>query len=361
MHSWGSAALAYLYRQLDEACCRTGKGASIGGPMVLLTIWSWLRILVGRPIPMKEKPWDDHGNSRLRAPTWAYLWDNTEVFHGESEECYLRYTNQLDLLTPEKVEWEPYGTRGNVGTGVWFQADLNRKCMQEAHLWRIRASLICVYAIEFHLPQRVMRQFGLFQETPPPYKDTSTALHGLDKIKQKREKIGLHIIISIFRSAFNRYLVWLGGVYRLYLQPSAFISDDIVEDPYPAFDELSQLEYNRLVRSGRGANSAGVIRFVREEISKHVDDATEALKHPPGKGSESALREFVERTKRWGCGLGVLLGCRTAEVASPVRSSSLEVTGTSNANAELEDDLEVDQDGEGEDEDEDDDETMAPR
>uniref|UniRef100_A0ACD5ZTK7 Uncharacterized protein n=1 Tax=Avena sativa TaxID=4498 RepID=A0ACD5ZTK7_AVESA len=134
MHSWGSAALAYLYRQLDEACCRTGKGASIGGPMVLLTIWSWLRIPVGRPIPMKGKPWDDHGNSRLRAPTWAYLWDNTEVFHGESEECYLRYTNQLDLLTPEKVEWEPYGTRGNVGTGVWFQADLNRKCMQEAHL-----------------------------------------------------------------------------------------------------------------------------------------------------------------------------------------------------------------------------------
>uniref|UniRef100_A0ACD5Z6R4 Uncharacterized protein n=1 Tax=Avena sativa TaxID=4498 RepID=A0ACD5Z6R4_AVESA len=162
MHSWGLAALAYLYRQLDEACCRTGKGASIGGPMVLLTIWSWLRIPVGRPIPMKEKPWDDHGNSRLRAPTWAYLWDNTKVFHGESEECYLRYTNQLDLLTPEKVEWEPYGTRGNVGTGVWFQADLNRKCMQEAHLWRIRAPLICVYAIEFHLPQRVMRQFGLF-------------------------------------------------------------------------------------------------------------------------------------------------------------------------------------------------------
>ena len=47
--------------------------------------------------------------------------------------------------------------------------------------------------------------------------------------------------------AFNRYLVWLGGVSRLYLQPSTFTSDDIVEDPYPAFDELSQLEYNRLV------------------------------------------------------------------------------------------------------------------
>uniref|UniRef100_A0ACD5UL72 Uncharacterized protein n=1 Tax=Avena sativa TaxID=4498 RepID=A0ACD5UL72_AVESA len=257
--------------QLDEACCRTGNGASIGGPMVLLTIWSWLRIPVGRTIPMKEKPWDDHGNSRLRAPTWAYLLDNTKVFHGESEECYLRYTNQLDLLTPEKVEWEPYGTRGNVGMGVWFQADLNRKCMQEAHLWRIRAPLICVYVVEFHLPQQVMR---------------------LDKIKQKREKIWpayhhkyiqkwyarieeienpnavSHPEVPHDAAAFNRYLVWLGGVSRLYLQPSAFTSDDIVEDPYPAFDELSQLEYNRLVRSGRGANSAGVIRFVGRDPSQ---------------------------------------------------------------------------------------------
>uniref|UniRef100_A0ACD5ZY91 Uncharacterized protein n=1 Tax=Avena sativa TaxID=4498 RepID=A0ACD5ZY91_AVESA len=163
-----------------------------------------------------------------------------------------------------------------------------------------------------------MRQFGLFQETPLPYKDTSTALHGLDKIKQKREKnwpayhhkyiqkwyarieeienpnAVSHPEVLHDAAAFNRYLVWLGGVSRLYLQPSAFTSDDIVEDPYPAFDELSQLEYNRLVRSGRGANSVGVIRFVREEISKHVDDAT--LKHPPGKGSESALREFVEQS-----------------------------------------------------------------
>ena len=91
---------------------------------------------------------------------------------------FLVYTQMFVVLIcyPAQVIWEPYGTVGNVGVGVWF--DVNRKCTEEAHLWRIRAPLICFYAVEFHLPQRVMRQFGLYQETPPPYKDTDVVLHG---------------------------------------------------------------------------------------------------------------------------------------------------------------------------------------
>ena len=65
---------------------------------------------------------------------------------------FLMYTQMFVVLIcyPAQVIWEPYGTEGNVGTGVWF--DLNRKCVEEAHLWRIRAPLICFYAVEFHLP-----------------------------------------------------------------------------------------------------------------------------------------------------------------------------------------------------------------
>ncbi|XBH54124.1 hypothetical protein VPH35_076492 [Triticum aestivum] len=43
--SWGSATLAYLYRQLDEACCRHTGG--IGGCLLALSIWSWERLPVG--------------------------------------------------------------------------------------------------------------------------------------------------------------------------------------------------------------------------------------------------------------------------------------------------------------------------
>jgi hypothetical protein len=34
-----------------------------------------------------------------------------------------------------------------------------------------------MWAGEFHLTQRVMRQFGLFQEYPPMYEDTDRMLH----------------------------------------------------------------------------------------------------------------------------------------------------------------------------------------
>ena len=90
-----------MYVQLDEACCRTKK-ASIGGPMILLSIWSWLRLPVGRPILLQHKDWNHHGND-LRRPTWAYMWDNMEPFRGESQESYMRYTAELVALTPEKV------------------------------------------------------------------------------------------------------------------------------------------------------------------------------------------------------------------------------------------------------------------
>ena len=65
---------------------------------------------------------------------------------------------------------------GSIGRNIMFR--LNPKCLEEAHLWRMRCPMICFYAVEYHLPDRVMAQFGLYQETPPPFKDTSTRLHG---------------------------------------------------------------------------------------------------------------------------------------------------------------------------------------
>ncbi|KAE8816572.1 mutator protein [Hordeum vulgare] len=60
--SWGSAALAYLYRQLDDACRRTTKDGGVGGCMLLLSVWSWERLPVGRPKSSKWNTWNDHGN-----------------------------------------------------------------------------------------------------------------------------------------------------------------------------------------------------------------------------------------------------------------------------------------------------------
>lgn len=46
-YSWASATLAFLYRQLCRASRRGAR--EMGGPLVLLQLWSWEHLLIGRP------------------------------------------------------------------------------------------------------------------------------------------------------------------------------------------------------------------------------------------------------------------------------------------------------------------------
>ncbi|KAE8772880.1 mutator protein [Hordeum vulgare] len=100
--SWGSAALAYLYRQLDDACRRTTKDGGVGGCMLLLSVWSWERLPVGRPKSSQWNTWDDHGNP-VRQPTWAYKWDLVSEVASEVNLLYKQYTNEMDSFTPEQA------------------------------------------------------------------------------------------------------------------------------------------------------------------------------------------------------------------------------------------------------------------
>ncbi|KAK1653223.1 hypothetical protein QYE76_071028 [Lolium multiflorum] len=46
--------------EMDEACRRTGSrtgSGGIGGCMLLLSVWSWDRLSVGRPRTLTERPW----------------------------------------------------------------------------------------------------------------------------------------------------------------------------------------------------------------------------------------------------------------------------------------------------------------
>nr|XP_051229243.1 protein MAIN-LIKE 1-like [Lolium perenne] len=100
--SWGTAALAYLYRQLDDACRRTGSGG-IGGCLLLLSVWSWDRLSVGRPRILKARPWPHYRHNLDREPTWAYLWDNVSEMTSDPKIMYRHYTEELDTLTAEQV------------------------------------------------------------------------------------------------------------------------------------------------------------------------------------------------------------------------------------------------------------------
>uniref|UniRef100_A0A8I6XNC1 Aminotransferase-like plant mobile domain-containing protein n=1 Tax=Hordeum vulgare subsp. vulgare TaxID=112509 RepID=A0A8I6XNC1_HORVV len=250
--SWGSAALAYLYRQLDDACRMSTKDGGVDGCMLLLSIWSWERLPVASEVNL----------------------------------LYKQYTNEMDSLTAEQVEWQPYGAGASFGDAHTFQ--LNPICLQEKHLWLMRCPLICNWAVELHLPHRVMHQFGLFPPHPPEWVDTDTQLHRLDRRMQRKikdwQKHHKNYVIMFEQSvqaatstqgtqprehcplAFNNYVRWFQESTRVEICPSAY-EEDILEEP-TEYDALAHGKYNRLIREGYQTSFAPVLNFVRKEVKK---------------------------------------------------------------------------------------------
>ena len=77
------------------------------------------------------------------------------------------YRNELDVLEDDKVTWTPY-TQDLLG-------ELPAMCTAARFLWTARVPVICYTYTVYHLPDRVMRQFGLMQHIPddvPPCSDT---------------------------------------------------------------------------------------------------------------------------------------------------------------------------------------------
>ena len=57
-----------------------------------------------------------------------------------------------------QVKWEPYQDIEVLQLGV------STMCSADEDLYKMRCLLICFYAVEWHLPHRVARQFGLRHE-----------------------------------------------------------------------------------------------------------------------------------------------------------------------------------------------------
>jgi len=71
-----------------------------------------------------------------------------------------------------QIIWQPY-------TEVVMQL-LPDICRSDSQVWRSRVPLICFDVVEFHVPDRVLRQFGYVQTIPSPI-DTDDALHKKDR------------------------------------------------------------------------------------------------------------------------------------------------------------------------------------
>nr|KYP38834.1 Serine/threonine protein phosphatase 7 long form isogeny [Cajanus cajan] len=147
--SWGSAVLADLYRELCVATNYDHK--EISGACVLLQLWAWYRMPyfapLMRPLNIVGVPLGARWNSALHAP------------REEQKKTIVQIRDALDKMKDKDFVWQPY---------FQYFYSLPSYCVENTNIWRASVPLIDFHIIEYHHPDRVMRQFGMVQHIPRP-------------------------------------------------------------------------------------------------------------------------------------------------------------------------------------------------
>ncbi|XP_012841889.1 PREDICTED: serine/threonine-protein phosphatase 7 long form homolog isoform X2 [Erythranthe guttata] len=178
-YSWGSAVLAFLYREL---CWAAHKNKSnIGGPLQLLQIWAWMRISPLTPVHV-DKNVDmsqivDHDNV-FPIPPYGARWIGRMSYTQSSRHSVRLYRAILDQMLPHQFSWQPYDR-----TDPEFITLAKDRDIVNQSLWLLTCPLICFSLVEIYRPERVLRQFGMRQHIPsnPSNPECDIALHKSDR------------------------------------------------------------------------------------------------------------------------------------------------------------------------------------
>nr|XP_051202178.1 uncharacterized protein LOC127315761 [Lolium perenne] len=213
---------------------------------------------------------------------------------------YMHYTEELNTLTSEHVDWEPYGSFYRIGAAM---TDLHPKCTEESAFWCMRLD---------RQRQRKITNWHVYHRI-----HVSAFENCLEAVR-----LGGHVeVVPYDATAFNNYIQWFHQNTRIELVNYAY-DEDILDEPI-AFDEVAQSQYDRIARAGRSTSIASSLNFVRSEIQKTADeceviwDQSHRDEKPIG-----AMRYFIKKLRR----LGNLLGCRKGEI--PTSSSEDERRGS---------------------------------
>ncbi|WVZ90776.1 hypothetical protein U9M48_037044 [Paspalum notatum var. saurae] len=167
--SWGSAVLAATYRGLCDACSKDESNTRFQGCALLLQLWSYERLAVGRPI-VDHRGYEAqyYGQHDDDGPTMGTLWvcpHERTWANEQARRTYPSFVVALDRFVAEDVIWEPYSAAA-VGSRAPY--GLSSMCTSNETLWYTTASLVYDIYIEPHCPHRAMRQFGYAQQFPVP-------------------------------------------------------------------------------------------------------------------------------------------------------------------------------------------------
>ncbi|KAL0312819.1 UNVERIFIED_CONTAM: Serine/threonine-protein phosphatase 7 long form [Sesamum radiatum] len=157
-YSWGSAVLAFLYREL---CNATNKGkAAIGGALQLLqNVCIWVK--------------SKQNNRLLPAAPYGATWNCEHTFTRTVRTTVRVIRDILDEMQSDQFIWQPYDLDSDVIMA--YAADFNPQ------LWRSSCPLIFYAIVEMHRPERVLRQFGMRQNIPEAIDTRDMSLHQISR------------------------------------------------------------------------------------------------------------------------------------------------------------------------------------
>ncbi|KAE8792179.1 hypothetical protein D1007_33337 [Hordeum vulgare] len=271
--SWGSATLAFLYRQLDGACMRIKPTSTLGGFVWALQVWMWERMPVGRNLSLPpEEPWMyPFDEDEERYPTIAHTWANVQWTSIAAMGRYKAYISELDMLTYE--------------------------------------------------------QFGVQQRTPPDYVETSVQLHKTNRQTNKsvinwkeHHKIWVdmwnaqrHARVEndqtpdTDEAAYLRHLEWMRTEYRV-IHKEAWTRSDCL-DLLPS--EAADAAFNNSIRETVGAHLDydPLHDRVGTELWRCINDSKVTLGRAPSSQTDGFARTTLQKVANRCRTLAALLSC----------------------------------------------------
>ncbi|XP_073046468.1 serine/threonine-protein phosphatase 7 long form homolog [Primulina eburnea] len=160
-YSWGSAVLAYLYRELCDTSMSL-KG-DLCGPVQILQIWVWSRIILLCPdraehVSISAEQAADVMQG-LPFPPYGARWRRGFSWTHTAHHSVRIMRDMLDRMVEGQFLWTVYDM---ASPEVGRILDEN-----SIHLCRSACALINFHIVEMHRPERCLRQFGMRQGIPP--------------------------------------------------------------------------------------------------------------------------------------------------------------------------------------------------
>ncbi|KAL6543076.1 hypothetical protein OROHE_010596 [Orobanche hederae] len=280
--SWGSAVLACLYRAL----CRASKPetSDICGPLVLLQIWAWERLPFARPgrlTPRLQPPPDvNAGEQPLPASPYGSRWNIGFKLESMGAHVLVLYRDQLDNMKDDQFVWEPYP--------IDVLGSLPEYCLSGRRIWQTVSPLICFDVVEFHHPDRVLRQFGQ-QQSIPAVCNTIPDIHFTDRRgRQNYDWIQHH------RQFVD---MWAERVTRVVSAPPIDCPMDQTNPYMIWYRRITRLLIgNPATRPNNGYQGAGGAKEEKmaQSLQKIYHRATDAINQGCEISGEDVLREILD-------------------------------------------------------------------